>query len=629
MMTHIITQCRQIGELQLRLRRVMRTAAVAVAVTSVTITVGSQAASAAVVQTLAASVTGSGSVTVTWDQPTGSAANDYSYTLYFRAGSSGGYTTRQITAGTESAVIAGLFGGRSYEIRVTATPTSGRKQDSEGWNVCLQEDLSDCTFTSIFSSASTSVTAATTPSAPTITSVTAGNGQVSVDFSAGDTNGSTVSQYTASCGGVNATGTSSPIVVSGLTNGIARTCTVTTGSNVGDSSASAASESVTPSTTPDAMDAPTVSGGNASVIVTWTAVSATASIGGADPSVVDDGGSVITGYTVRIVLSSNSSEVTTASASASATTATISGLTNGTAYKAQVRAANANGVGDYSSESIEFTPSTESGTPSLTMQTQPGAATNGVALSGSARPVVNVGSAGVQVTAEAVAGASVSGTTTVTSDGSGLATFSNLIVTRSSTGSVQLRFTATGYNSVTSSAFTVTVTGGGDSDSGTATTTTTTVPRAASTTTIPRTGSATTVPRTGSTTTVPRSGSTIVVPKAGTITVPKRLGVEVSSLPQPAAKVAADATVAVRPRALTVLIRPPAATKVQAVARYVITLRPVGGGRSITRLANVKGSRLVSQSFSNLNGRYRISVSAVNKRGRVVGTWKTSMVSVR
>lgn len=621
MMTHIITQRRQIGELQLRLRRVMRTAAVAVAVTSVTITVGSQAASAAVVQTLAASVTGSGSVTVTWDQPTGSAANDYSYTLYFRAGSSGGYTTRQIAAGTESAVIAGLEGGRSYEIRVTATPTSGADAGREGCNV------GGGACTSFLSSASTSVTAATTPSAPTITSVTAGNGQISIEFSGGATNGSTVSQYTASCGGVNAAGTSSPIVVSALTNGIARTCTVTTGSNVGDSSASAASESVTPSTTPDTMDAPTVSRGNTSVGVTWTAVSATASIGGADPSVVDDAGSAITGYTIRIVLSSNSSEVTTASAAASATTATVSGLTNGTAYKAQIRATNANGVGTYSSESAEFIPSTDSGTPSLTMQSQPGAATNGVALSGSARPVVSVGTAGVQVTAEAVAGASVSGTTTVTSDGSGLATFSNLIVTRGSTGAVQLRFTATGYNSVTSSAFTVTVSGGGDSGGGVATTTTTTVPRAASTTT--------TVPRTGSTTTVPRTGSTTTVPRAGSITVPKRLGVEVSSLPQPAAKVAADATVAVRPRALTVLINPPTSTnsakpaRAQTVTRYVITLQPLGSGRPVTSVVNVKGSGLVSQSFANLKGGYRISVSALNKLGRVVGTWKTSTVRVK
>lgn len=616
-----VMQHRTSVELKTSLNWFIRTAVATVMIAAVTVTADSRVASAAVVQTLSASVTGSGSVTVTWDQPTGSAANDYSYTLYFRAGSSGGYSTRQVAAGTESAVIAGLTGGRSYEIRVTSTPTSGSDAGREGCNV------GGGACTSFLSSASTSVTAATTPSAPTITSVTAGNGQISVAFSAGATNGSTVSQYTASCGGVNNTGTSSPIVVSGLTNGIARTCTVTAGSNVGDSAASAASESATPSTTPDTMDAPTVSRSNTSVSVTWTAVSATASIGGADPSVVDDAGSAVTGYTIRIVLSSNSSEVTTATATASATSATVSGLTNGTAYKAQIRATNANGAGTYSAASAEFVPSTDGGTPSLAMQTQPGAATTGVALSGSARPVVSVGTAGVQVTAEAVSGASVSGTTTVTSDGSGLATFSNLIVTRGSTGAVQLRFTATGYNSVTSSAFTVTVSGGGDSGGGVATTTTTTVPRAASTTT--------TVPRTGSTTTIPKSGSTTTVSRTAAITVPKRLGVEVSSLPQPAAKVAADATVAIRSRAVTVLIDPPASTnsakpaRVQTVTRYVITLQPLGSGRPVTSVVNVKGSGLVSQSFANLKGGYRISVTALNKLGRVVGTWKTSIVNVK
>lgn len=605
-MGHRITQRRQIGELQVRLKQIVRTAVVAIAVTSVTITVGSQVASAAVVQTLAASVTGSGSVSVTWDQPTGSAANDYSYTLYFRAGSSGGYTTRQIAAGTESTVLSGLTGGQSHEIRVTATPISGSDAGREGCNV------GGGTCTPFLSSASTSVTAATTPTAPTITSVTAGNGQISVDFSPGATNGSAVSQYTASCGGVNATGTSSPVVVSALTNGIARSCTVTTGSNVGDSSASAASESATPSTTPDTLEAPTASGGNTSVGLTWTAVSATASIGGADPSIIDDGGSVITAYTIRIVLSSDSSEVTTASALASATTATVSGLANGTAYKAQIRATNANGVGTYSSASAEFTPSTGGGTPSLAMSTQPGAALTGVALSGGARPVVSVGTAGIQVTAEVVSGASVSGTTTVTSDGSGLATFSNLIVTRSSTGAVQLRFTATGYNSVTSSAFTVTVSGGGSPGGGSVTTTTTTLPRAGSTPT-----------------TVPRAGSTTTVPQTATITVPRRLGVEVASLPQPASRVAADATVALRARTLTVLIKPPLMTRIQTVTRYVITLKPVGGGRSVTRAVSVEQSKLVSQSFANLKGGYRISVSAINTRGKVVGTWNTPRINVK
>lgn len=589
--------------------------------------VAPQQASAAIVQTLAASVTGSGSVTVSWDQPTGAAANDYSYTVYFRAGSSGGYTTRQVSAGTESTVLSGLTGGQSYEIKVTATPASGADVGKEGCNT------GGGACTSFDSAASTSVTAATVPSAPTISSVTAGNGQISVAFSAGATNGATVSQHTATCGSLSNTGTSSPIVVTGLTNGVSRTCTVTTGSNVGDSSASAASDSATPSTSPDTMAAPTVSEGDASVSVTWTAVSATSAIGGADASVVDDAGSAITGYTIQVVLASDSSDVgTPTSAAANVTSATVSGLTNGTTYKAKIRATNANGSGSWSAESASFTPTSGAGaTPSLTVSTQPGNVNSGVAFSGSGRPVVTVGLPNVVVTAAVVSGATLSGTITATSDGSGDATFSNLIVTRSTTGTVQLRFTATGYNPATSSAFTVTVPPA--SGGGTEATTTTTVP-GTSTTTVRST--TTTIRPSGSTTTtttvrqaVATTTTTTIASRIVEVSVPRRLGTEVAALPRPVSQVADDATVAVKPKTLTVLLSTPTSTRTLAVSRYIVTIVPIGKGTPITRTINVAKSGTVTQSFSNLNGLYKVSVNAVNKAGRSLGTWKTPNIRVR
>ena len=86
------------------------------------------------------------------------------------------------------------------------------------------------------------------PTAPTIGTATAGNGSASVTFSAPSFSKLPVTSYTvtASPGGATGTGASSPITVSGLTNGTAYTFTVTATNGNGTSAASSASSSVTP-----------------------------------------------------------------------------------------------------------------------------------------------------------------------------------------------------------------------------------------------------------------------------------------------------------------------------------------------------------------------------------------------
>ncbi len=88
----------------------------------------------------------------------------------------------------------------------------------------------------------------TFPGAPTIGTATAGNAQASVTFTApASTGGPAITSYTvtSSPGGITASGASSPIVVTGLTNGTAYTFTVkATTFTTGPSSA--ASNSVTP-----------------------------------------------------------------------------------------------------------------------------------------------------------------------------------------------------------------------------------------------------------------------------------------------------------------------------------------------------------------------------------------------
>lgn len=92
------------------------------------------------------------------------------------------------------------------------------------------------------------------PDAPTIGTATAGDTTASVDFTApSNVGGSAVSAYYAvsTPGQITASGTSSPVTVTGLTNGTSYTFTVWALNTYGPSPYSAASGSVTPVANPD------------------------------------------------------------------------------------------------------------------------------------------------------------------------------------------------------------------------------------------------------------------------------------------------------------------------------------------------------------------------------------------
>jgi hypothetical protein len=96
----------------------------------------------------------------------------------------------------------------------------------------------------------------TKPGAPTIGTATGGSGSASVTFTAPANTGYPTSLtyvVTSSPGSFTGTGASSPITVSGLTNGTAYTFTVTATNSTGTGPASAASNSVTPSSIPGAI----------------------------------------------------------------------------------------------------------------------------------------------------------------------------------------------------------------------------------------------------------------------------------------------------------------------------------------------------------------------------------------
>jgi hypothetical protein len=91
------------------------------------------------------------------------------------------------------------------------------------------------------------------PTTPIISSTDYEDGEIILTVSVSDNGGAEITGYEATCtDGTNTftgTSTSSPITVSGLTNDVPYTCTVTATNSVGTSSASAATDPITPEET--------------------------------------------------------------------------------------------------------------------------------------------------------------------------------------------------------------------------------------------------------------------------------------------------------------------------------------------------------------------------------------------
>jgi titin len=117
--------------------------------------------------------------------------------------------------------------------------------------------------------------------------------------------------------------------MTGLTNGQTYTFTVTATNSVGTSAASTASLAVTPLTAPDAVSGLVATAGNGQVVLSWVS-----------PGAGGLGGGTFVSYTIYKKLHSAGSYSGTAditdTASVNDTSATITGLTNGTAYDFKV-----------------------------------------------------------------------------------------------------------------------------------------------------------------------------------------------------------------------------------------------------------------------------------------------------
>jgi uncharacterized repeat protein (TIGR02543 family) len=213
-----------------------------------------------------------GSVNLSWTLP----SNSNPATLY--TVTSNPATTTQTTSST-SYTFTGLASNTAYTFTVVPSNTHGSGPGTT----------------------SSSVTATTVPQAPTIgtasdtgSSRPYNNGLATVAFTAGATGGKSITSFTAtaSAGGYNGSGASSPVTVAGLQSAASYTYTVTATNANGTSAASSASNSVTCTTVPAAPAAPSVTSPNPSVGVN-VAGGSTDTVSWSAPS---NGGSGITSY---------------------------------------------------------------------------------------------------------------------------------------------------------------------------------------------------------------------------------------------------------------------------------------------------------------------------------------------
>ena len=254
--------------------------------------------------------------------------------------------TAVLASGASPVLVTGLTNGTSYTCTVFATNIDGN---------------------SFLSAPTNAFTPAKAPDAPTAVVATTGNAFASVAFTPGSNNGSAVTVFNVSCtgsggnpGSGSAATAANPVVVTGLTNGIAYSCTVIATNGIGPS-LPGTSNIFTPTTTkPDPPTSVVVSPGPPPVATSWSvAFTAPANDGG------DPGG--ITSYTVSCISTDGGLPGTPTSGASSPIV--VTGLTAGNTYKCTATATNALGTSNPSVASASFNSQTAPRAPTAVVAT--------------------------------------------------------------------------------------------------------------------------------------------------------------------------------------------------------------------------------------------------------------------
>ncbi|MHB8665656.1 MAG: fibronectin type III domain-containing protein [Acidimicrobiales bacterium] len=258
-------------------------------------------------------VAGNAQAAVSWTPPssTGGVSTITSYTV---TASPGGQTATG-TVNSHNATVLNLTNGVTYTFTVYASNAAGNGPSSAPSNA---------------------VTPTGGPGSPTNVTAVAGNAQATVSWNPPASNGGhPITSYTVQPSGgspVTACGTCTTATVTGLTNGVTYTFTVTATNSAGNSAPSQPSNAVTPTGPPGVPGPPTnviANPGNNYADVSWTAPMMT-------------NGAPIDSYLVQLY-GQSSGYVGSVSACGSCTTATYNGIAATQSYQFVVSAHNSAG----------------------------------------------------------------------------------------------------------------------------------------------------------------------------------------------------------------------------------------------------------------------------------------------